>query len=192
MKSYWLLIATVIVSLIVGAWLGAKLFPEYKTDVVTKIEYVHRPPVRFDGVNPAPIKVAPITIPDLARTDTVFVSSPVDTAALVADYCLKRDYALDFSTDTTGVFKVNVGIAYNRLCDYSAEVQPLERQTETVQTVIRQRLLRPFVCGSAALVGGTAFSAGAGVVVKEHHAPSVKYLRMDKDNMIVIGYAYIF
>lgn len=192
MKAYWSLVATIIVSIVIGMFLGSRLFPKNTTSVVTTTKYVYRPAVHFDGVNPAPLSVRKIDMPHLGLVDTVLLEVPADTAAILADYCLKRDYLLDFSTDSTGVFKVNVGVAYNRICDYSADIQPLERQTETTQTLVKQRLLRPYVGGSVAVYGGRAIGAEAGVLLKEHHAVGLEYQMADNKNMLKVKYAYFF
>ena len=57
--------------------------------------------------------------------DTVWKYMSVDTAAIIADYLLERDYRLDFSADSTGTFLVDATVGENRLLRASAVVSPL-------------------------------------------------------------------
>lgn len=60
--------------------------------------------------------------------DTVWKYMSVDTAAIIADYLLERDYRLDFSADSTGTFLVDATIGENRLLRASAIVKPVFRE----------------------------------------------------------------
>ena len=57
--------------------------------------------------------------------DTVWKYMSVDTAAIIADYLLERDYRLDFSADSTGTFLVDATVGENRLLRASAVVKPV-------------------------------------------------------------------
>jgi hypothetical protein len=60
--------------------------------------------------------------------DTVWEYMSVDTAAIIADYLLERDYRLDFSADSTGTFLVDATVGENRLLRASAVVKPVVRE----------------------------------------------------------------
>lgn len=60
--------------------------------------------------------------------DTVWKYMSVDTAAIIADYLLERDYRLDFSADSTGTFLVDATVGENRLLRASAVVKPVVRE----------------------------------------------------------------
>lgn len=60
--------------------------------------------------------------------DTVWKYMSVDTAAIIADYLLERDYRLDFSADSTGTFLVDATVGENRLLRASAVVKPVFRE----------------------------------------------------------------
>lgn len=75
--------------------------------------------------------------------DTVWKYMSVDTAAIIADYLLERDYRLDFSADSTGTFLVDATVGENRLLRASAVVKPVFREI----TVTKLCILR---CGRRA------------------------------------------
>ncbi len=60
--------------------------------------------------------------------DTVWKYMSVDTAAIIADYLLERDYRLDFSADSTGTFLVDATVGENRLLRAAAVVKPVFRE----------------------------------------------------------------
>jgi hypothetical protein len=60
--------------------------------------------------------------------DTVWKYMSVDTAAIIADYLLERDYRLDFSADSTGTFLVDATVGENRLLRAAAVVKPVVRE----------------------------------------------------------------
>lgn len=60
--------------------------------------------------------------------DTVWKYMSVDTAAIIADYLLERDYRLDFSADSTGTFLVDATVGENRLLRASVVVKPVVRE----------------------------------------------------------------
>lgn len=86
----------------------------------------------------------------LVLRDTVYRDSvvyvPTDTAAVVRDYFARREYALDFSSDSTGVFKVSCAVSENRLLDVRSTVVPLHHYIDRTVTVTPSvPLLRPWV-----------------------------------------------
>lgn len=89
-------------------------------------------------------------IQGLVLRDTVYRDSvvyvPADTAAVVRDYFARREYALDFSSDSTGVFKVSCAVSENRLFDVRSTVVPLRHSIDRTVTVTPSvPLLRPWV-----------------------------------------------
>lgn len=106
---------------------------------------------------PEPVRVTRSIDTSIAwRADTVYRSEPVviDTVALLADYLLRRDYALDFSNDSVGTFKVTCSVQENRLLDVRSTVVPKLRYIERTQEVTRERMIQPW------LLGGTSIDFG--------------------------------
>ena len=74
--------------------------------------------------------------------DTVWKYMSVDTAAIIADYLLERDYRLDFSADSTGTFLVDATVGENRLLRASAVVKPVVREITQVRTITQKKRSR--------------------------------------------------
>lgn len=176
-----------------GWWLG---YRSETTEVVReKVRYVELPPTTIGYRMPEPIKVERIDLPRIQYTDTireeVRVPIPADTTAIVADYLKRRVYDLDFSSDTTGVFKVNAIVEANHLASATATIQPLQREVE--RTIVKVRKFRPLAeVGAFANYTNIGLSLGVGGIINEKHIVTAKYLRLGKQNVYGAEYAYIF
>lgn len=170
------------------------------------IRYVELPASTIYVEEPMPVKSEPIEVPDDAikvceevPDDTIKVRDEVrivpDTLAIISDYLQRREYNLDFSTDTTGTFKVNAIVEANHLTSATATVAPLQK---VVERVIKEqpRKFRPFI-GSGISIGipgghSIGVSVEAGALIKSKHLSKVGYLRLGNNNYITIGYGYFF
>lgn len=190
-RNIFLLLFTLLLGFGVGWWFGSG---EDTTDIVReKVRYVERPATKIDtDLFPEPTKVVNIELPRLQYTDTVRIVEqiPADTAGILADYFKRRIYNLDFSTDTTGIYKVQAVIVCNRLESASATIVPLQR--EVVNTVVKVRKFRPFVSGGVAIGDKVGASLGLGGIIKEKHIVSVKAMRLGNNNYYGGEYGYIF
>lgn len=103
--------------------------------------YVPAPfPVHDTLWRPAPVQETP-------PPDTVYLPSPTDTAALFAvwrDYYATRDYDLDFSNDTLGVFKVAAKVNQNKITQAVSTVQPNVKVVTNTETVYKTKFLQPW------------------------------------------------
>lgn len=176
----------------VGWWLGSRKEP---MEVVReKVRYIERPATKIDTELFPKWQYVGIAdkLPRLQYTDTVReeVRIPADTAGTVADYFKRRTYDLDFSTDTTGVYKVQAVIVCNRLESASATIVPLQREVEN--TVVKVRTFRPFVSGGVVIGDKVGASLGLGGIIKERHMVSAKYTRIGNGNYYGAEYGYIF
>lgn len=184
------LLATLLLGLVAGWWLGSR---KGTTEIVREeVRYIERPATRID-TELFPAWVAErIELPRLQYTDTVReeVRIPADTAGIIADYFKRRQYELDFSTDSTGIYKVQAVVYCNRLESASATVTPLQR--EIVTTIKEVRKFRPYIGGGVALGAKAGASFEVGALLKDHHLPRVGYQRLGKDNYLTIGYGYTF
>ena len=186
------LLAVLLLGFGVGWWLGSRKEP---TEVVReKVRYVERPATKIDTELFPKWQDVGITdkLPRLQYTDTVReeVRIPADTAGIVADYFKRRQYDLDFSTDTTGVYKVQAVIVCNRLESASATIVPLQREVEN--TVVKVRKFRPFAEVGVAIGDKVGASLGLGGIIKEKHIVSAKYMRIGNGNYYGAEYGYIF
>lgn len=179
-------------ALVVGILCGWLIGTQQEVQIIENVRYVERPATKIEFEFPKPTKVEPIDLPKLQYHDTVRVVEqiPADTAGIVADYFKRRQYDLDFSTDTTGVYKVQVVTTCNRLESASATIIPLQREVEN--TVVKVAKFRPFVSGGVAVGDKVGASLGLGGIIKEKHLVSAKYMRIGNNNYYGGEYGYIF
>ena len=184
-STYWA-VGAFVVGEILGWWLGSL---NSEVEVREKVQYVELPPITKVIEKPVPIKTEPITIEKVVTVREEVVI-PADTAAIIADYLQRREYNLDFSTDTTGTFKVNAIVEANRLASATATIVPLQMQIEN--TVVKARAFRPYLGGGVGIGKELSASLNVGALINEHHLPSVGYQRIGYGNYITINYGYVF
>jgi hypothetical protein len=129
------------------------------------VRYVREATVAGTAGAPEPVRVEVPVSPVLpVRMDTVYVDrvmytrEAVDTAAIIADYELKRSYAVPLFDNQYGKLDLSLSTQYNRLGDLSYEFTPV------TEVMYRERTWRPFASltyGSFGYVGG-----GAGIFYK--------------------------
>lgn len=185
-------IAYILSALVVGIFCGWLIGNRQEVQISEVVRYVERPATKIEFEFPKPTKIERIDLPKLQYIDTVTITEqlPADTAGIVADYLQRREYDLDFSTDTTGTYKVQAVIECNRLKSASATIIPLQREIEN--TVVKVRKFRPYVGGDIYVGSKVGAMLEVGALLKEHHLPKVGYTRLGNDNYIAIGYGYIF
>lgn len=184
------LLATLLLGFGVGWWLGSR---KGTTEIVREeVRYVTREPIRIETDLFPKWSAERIILPTLQYHDTIReeVRIPADTAGIIADYFKQRQYELDFSTDTTGIYKVQAVVCCNRLESASATIAPLQR--EVLNSVVVVRKFRPYIGGGIAIGANAGASLEVGALLKDHHLPRVGYQRLGKDNYLTIGYGYTF
>lgn len=174
-------------ALVVGIFCGWLIGGRQEVQIKENVRYIMQPTTKIDFGTPTPSKVE---LPKLQYHDTTFVQVPADTTAIINDYFKRRIYDLDFSTDTTGVYKLQAVICCNRLESASATIVPLQREVEN--TVVKVRKFRPYIGGGVALGAKAGASLEVGALLKDHHLPRVGFQRLGKDNYLTIGYGYTF
>lgn len=178
-----------LVGIALGWWLGRGKVEEI---VREKVRYVERPATTIAYKMPEPIKVGSFDLPRLQYVDTlrVEVRIPADTASIVADYLKRREYALDFSNDTLGVFKVDAVVEANRLTSAMATIRPLQR--EVLTTTREVRAFRPYLGAGVGIGTKMSASVEVGALLKERHLVRVGYQRVGNDNYLTLGYGIAF
>lgn len=186
-RNVYGIIVSLIVGVALGWWLGSL---NREVEVREEVRYVESPPITQVIEKPVPIKTDPITIEKIVTLHEEVVI-PADTASIIADYLQRREYDLDFSSDTTGVFKVNAIVEANHLASATATVKPLVREVERVVEV-QPRKFRPYIGGGVGI--GTQLSASVtlGALIKNSHMLSAGYQRIGNGNYITINYGYVF
>ena len=194
MKKTWAIIAIVsalLLGAVVGYFWGARKC-EYEV-VREEVRYVTRPSTTITHEWPKPVTIRSINLPHLHYTDTIYkeLRLPADTASIIADYIRQREYDLDFSTDTTGTFKVHALVSHNRLASASATIAPLQREIERV-VYASPRKLRPII-GVGAIVGNElGLSVDVGAMINDQHVVQAFYMRLDRQNYYGARYSIVF
>ena len=180
------LLAILLLGFGVGWWIGSR---KGTTEVVREeVRYIKGDTIT--QIIEKPIAQCVYVHDTIIVRDEVHIPIPADTAGIVADYIKRREYELDFSTDSTGIYKVQAVIYCNRLESASATIAPLQR--EIVTTIKEVRKFRPYIGGSVAIGAKAGATLEVGALLKEHHLPRVGYQRLGKDNYLTIGYGYTF
>ena len=180
----------ILIAIALGVLVGWLIGAKQEVEIKEAIRYVERPATKIDFDYPTPYKVEPINLPKLQYHDTVFVEKGVDTTGVVSDYLKRRQYELDFSTDSTGIYKLQATVCCNRLESASATIAPLQR--EVVTTIKDVRAFRPYIGGGLTIGTKSGVSLEVGALLKERHLPRVGFQRLGNNNYLTIGYGYTF
>lgn len=145
MKTKYVVLIS-LVSAVLGFVLG-RITINDKKSVETKetVKYVPSTVIVTDTIfNPQPYNV-------FIPADTVYKYltkfEKVDTAEILKDYYLTRQYSLDFSNDTLGIFKVNAEVGQNKLLKANSFVNPIIKTVyrENTVTQYKTKLFQPFL-----------------------------------------------
>lgn len=107
------------------------------------------------------------------RHDTAITYIYQDTSLLmdaIADYTTARKYLLDYSTDTTGVFKVDLDVERNKLQNAVSTIQPLiKTQTITTTNTIYKNKPLSFIATTGASIDLTSYQLSGLCVVADRY-----------------------
>jgi hypothetical protein len=136
-------------------------------------EYVREPVQTGRIERPEVVSVEAPVVPVLpVRVDTVYVDRVMytrevtDTAAIIADYELRRQYEVPLFDDQYGKLDISIQTQYNRLEEISYSFVPLR----TVEYREIRRVWQPFA--SVSFVTAGQFGAGGGLF---YHHLGVEY-----------------
>ena len=134
--SYSLKVFLIIAALAAAFYLGRC---SIKVTETTTVEYRDMPPVHVSIDAPEPLR---FTVPELPqfiwRTDTVTNVTVIDTAAIIDDWILAREYGGRLISDTTGTIDYFAIVQYNKLQNIMLDYTPIQR-TVTITKVITER-----------------------------------------------------
>ena len=165
------------VSCVIGYFLGRSsvVLPETKVERIitwskgeTITKYVDKP------------------VPYAVR-DTAYKYIPVpehtDTAALFAvwrDYYLERDYCLDFSDDSIGVFKVDLSVKENKIAKSRSTINPYIRTIREKETIYKVPTIQFYgIVGTSLDLKTNQIQLG--VDLKQRYLIGVSGIRMDDE-----------
>lgn len=160
---------------------------QIKTETVTDTIFQKADTVFLSIEVPKPYKV----------TDSVFISLPIDTATLYAawqDYHRTRQYALDFSNDTLGTFKVDATVHKNELTDVQTTIVPIIKTVETTTTEVvdKVKFVQGFVNIGTSVHNFNTQQVTAGVEFVERFDVSATAIRYNSDFTYTINFGIKF
>lgn len=122
----------------------------------------------------------PVPVENIIR-DSIPVPVPTDTAALFAvwkDYYLERKYALDFSNDSIGTFRVDAIVNQNKLISATSLIQPNIRTVYEKEVIYKKEKWVPW-----AMIGTSVDlktnKVQFGVDLNQKYVIGVSGIRMD-------------
>lgn len=122
----------------------------------------------------------PVPVETIIR-DSIPVPVPTDTAALFAvwkDYYLERKYALDFSNDSIGTFRVDATVNQNKLISATSLIQPNIRTVYEKEVIYKKEKWVPW-----AMIGTSVDlktnKVQFGVDLNQKYVIGVSGIRMD-------------
>ena len=161
------------VSCVIGYFLGRSSVdvPEPKKEII--INWVPGKTVTNTITKPEPYAVHDTTIK--------IVEAPIDTAALYAvwrDYYLSRDYNLDFSDDSLGVFKVQASVQENKLISATSTIKPNIRTVTERETIYKVPIIQFYTLIGTSLDLSTN-QIQAGIDLKQKYMIGASGIRMN-------------
>ena len=165
------------VSCVIGYFLGRSsvVLPETKVERIitwskgeTITKYVDKP--------------VPYAVRDTAYKYIAFPEH-TDTAALFAvwrDYYLERDYCLDFSDDSIGVFKVDLSVSENKIAKSRSTITPYIRTIREKETIYKVPTIQFYGLIGTSLDLKTN-QIQLGVDLKQRYLIGVSGIRMDDE-----------
>lgn len=122
----------------------------------------------------------PVPVETIIR-DSIPVPVPTDTTALFAvwkDYYLERKYALDFSNDSIGTFRVDATVNQNKLISATSLIQPNIRTVYEKEVIYKKEKWIPW-----AMIGTSVDlktnKVQFGVDLNQKYVIGVSGIRMD-------------
>lgn len=154
MKKATIIIIYGAICLAIGFFIGRSYI-----DTEPKMEYVKGATIT-GSVSPTQFEPIKEEKPDIHYRDTgsiKYVNLPADTAAIIADWELKRTYKLTaFDNKTQGKLELFPVIQYNRLTALDYNFTPIIER----QTIYKTKVWQPFVSGSYSTLGYIGVGGG--------------------------------
>lgn len=148
------LLIGLIVGIVTGYFIGGSTI-----DTETKIEYVKGESVT-GSVSPTQFVPTKEEKPNIQYRDTgsvKYINVPTDTAAIIADYELRRTYKLTaFDNKTQGKLELFPVIQYNKLSALDYNFTPIVER----QTIYKTKVWQPFISASYSTLNYVGIGGG--------------------------------
>lgn len=153
-----------IIILFVGVVVGLSI-SENKVETVIKKEYLPSTTILTDSISPYKISTWDVNDIDIRipkyvfYNDTVYKDSIItktdslnvdDLKRIANDYVLLKKYNLDYSTDTTGKFVVDLAISNNKLLYSKATITPIQSYIQN-NIEVKPKLFTPFIMAGTSI-----------------------------------------
>jgi len=156
MRQFFAIASAAVLLFCVGYYFGRQSVRIVEKTVVA---YRDLPPVKV-SVNPEAFRFSVPALPEwLWLTDTVTVTQIIDTAAILSDWILQRDYAGRLVEDSTAVIDYSAAVQYNRLQLLSLDYRPRQQVVTVTKSI--ERNLTPFILAGANTAGYGQLEGGA-------------------------------
>ena len=175
-------IAIMVCLFLVGFGLGTTM-----TRTSIKTEYIKGETI-IDSIPYAELKPVIVELPGetIYIEDVEYLKSDIDTAKIIAEYIkIKRYEQVLFDSDTLGMVKINLSVAYNSLRCLSYEFTPVTKHT----TITKLRTYTPYLSTSINSFG--IFGVGGGMY-KKNVGYGLKYITDLENNGIEFSLNYKF
>lgn len=175
--------------MILGFLLGRLTFtPETVVDIKETVKYITSTDIIRDTITED--RLVPY---ETFVNDTIikYLTQPVDTAAILRDYYLSRKYALDFSNDTIGVFRVDAEVNQNKLVYASSFIQPITKTVIQEKTLYRAPTIQ-FYGTLGTSVDFNTNKISLGIDLKQRYLIGVSGIRFDNKYNYTIDFGVKF
>lgn len=156
MKNTLPFIFSAIIGFSLGFFIGRSTIP-----TETEVKYVKGETARDWFPILTPFKVTKPSDPIYLRDS---LTDKVDTAAIIADWILKRDYKQTLFDNNNGKLDIDFSVQYNKPFDLRYSFTPIQKET----TIYKESVWQPFVSASYSTlnyigVGGGFFYHNLGI-----------------------------
>jgi hypothetical protein len=142
---------------------GKKTFETVETTTTVKgtTQHVELPELQPASVEKPAAPVRPTRPDTVYRDSIIYVRQVVDTAAIIADYELKRNYHALLFDNSFGKLNIDFSTQYNKLLNLKYDYVPLS----VVHTTVKEKAWTPFAAVSFSTLGYGGI--GGGVFYKD-------------------------
>lgn len=162
--------------------------PETVVKTEERIEYIPSTTVIRDTIKKDKLVPYDVFVRD---TITQYLVQEVDTAAILRDYYLSRKYALDFSNDTIGIFRVDAEVNQNKLVYASSFINPITKTVIQEKTLYRAPTIQFYgMLGTS--VDFKTNKISLGVDLKQRYLIGVSGMRFDDKYNYTIDFGVKF
>lgn len=186
-KWIYVIIAVAVTCFLLGMCTGRKTVKPLPAEKIVEIKWEKGDTIRDTIKVPVPYEVSvPVDRPVFVATDTTRLFE------IWSDYYLKRNYSLDFSNDTIGLFKVDASVSENKLLSATSTIVPNIKTVIQKEVVYKQpKLIAPWVMIGTS-VDFKVNKLQTGIDIKDRFIVGVSGVRINDSYGYTIDLGYKF